>query len=166
MFATPPSLMRRMQGMGTPAPIAEVCPASQTVLPILEKIVASEFLGGSHLEMRRKAYCLSQGPGMGFPIPEELGCDCCKQDRIVFRDVIHLLLTEELSALLDICDRLEPWITTALEEASTDMMEAWARSGHGQRPEASPEGTHQGLLQYKGSRWSGHHDCWSPSLGT
>ena len=38
------------------------------------------------------------------------------------------LLTREESELLDICDRLEPLITEALEEASGDMMRVWAKS--------------------------------------
>ena len=117
-----------MEGMGAPVLIAGICPASQTVLPIFEKIVASEFVGDSHLETRRRAYHRSRGPGMGSHYLRSCGCDYCGQDRIAFRDAIQPLLTQQESALLDICERLEPPITTALEEASADMMEAWARS--------------------------------------
>ena len=51
--------------LGTPSLIKEICPASQTVLPILGKIAASEFVGESHREARGKAYHRSrQGFGM------------------------------------------------------------------------------------------------------
>ena len=118
----------RMEGIGTPVLIAELCPASQTVLPIFEKIVTSEFIRDSYLEVRRRAYHRSRGPGMGSHYLRTCGCDYCKQDRTVFRAAIQPLLTRQQSALLDICDRLEPRITAALEEASADMMEALARS--------------------------------------
>ena len=45
-----------------------------------------------------------------------------------FSAVVQPLLTQQESVLLDICERLEPRITTALEEASAHMMEALARS--------------------------------------
>ena len=118
----------RMEGVGTLALIAEICPASQTVLPIFETIIASEYVGDSHLEMRRRAYHRSQGPGMGSHYLRSCGCEYCKQDRTAFRSATQPLLTDRGSALLDICDRLEPRVTTALEEASADMMLAWARS--------------------------------------
>ena len=65
---------------------------------------------------------------MGSHYLRTCGCDYCKQDRTVFRAAIQPLLTRQQSALLDICDRLEPRITASLEEASADMMEALARS--------------------------------------
>ena len=118
----------RLEGIGTPVLIAEICPASQTVLPIFEKIVGSEFVGDSHFEMRRRGYYRSQGLGMGSHDLRTCGCDYCKQDRTAFRVAIQPLLTQQESALLDICERLGPRITSALEEASADMMEALARS--------------------------------------
>ena len=61
-----------MDGVGTPVLVSEICPASQTVLPIFQKITASEFVEDSHLDMRRRAYYRSQGLGMGLPLPEKL----------------------------------------------------------------------------------------------
>ena len=120
---------RESDELGTYSLIAEVCPASQTVMPILEKIAASEFVGESHRETRRKAYHRNrQGSGMGSHDVRSCGCDYCTRDRVAFRAAIQPLLTREESAILDTCDRLEPQITAALEEASADMMEAWARS--------------------------------------
>ena len=55
-------------------------------------------------------------------------CDYCTQDRLAFRAALQPLLTREESELLDICDRLEPLITNALQEGSADMMEAWGRA--------------------------------------
>ena len=118
----------RVGELGTPVLIAEICPASQTVLPILEKIMVSEFVEKSHLETRRRAYHRSQVPGMGSHYLRNCGCDYCTQDRKTFRASIQPLLNEEESALLDISDRLEPQITNALEDASADMGELWARA--------------------------------------
>ena len=55
-------------------------------------------------------------------------CDYCARDRTAFRDAIEPRLTGEESELLSICDQLHHRITTALEEASVDMIEAWARA--------------------------------------
>ena len=63
---------------------------------------------------------------MGSHDLRDCGCDYCAGDRRVFRNAIETLLTREESELLSICDRLHHRITTALEEASIDMMEAWA----------------------------------------
>ncbi len=114
--------------LGTLSLIGEICPASQTVIPIFQKIMASEFVGESHRETRLKAYHRSrQGFGMDSHDLRNCGCDYCTQDRRAFRAAIQPLLTREESELLDVCDRLEPQITNALEEASADMMETWAK---------------------------------------
>ena len=115
--------------LGTPSLIKELWPASQTVAPIFEKIVASEFVAESHREARGRAYRRSrQGFGMGSHDLRECVCDYCVRDRTAFRDAVEPRLTRDDSELLSICDRLHHRITSALEEASLDMMEAWARS--------------------------------------
>ena len=114
--------------LGTPSLIKELWPASQTVASIFEKIVASEFVGESRREARGKAYRRSQGFGPGSHDLRDCECDYCARDRTAFRNAIEALLTREESALLSICDRLHHRITTALEEASVYMMEAWARA--------------------------------------
>ena len=120
---------RESDQLGTYSLIAEICPASQTVMPILEKIAASEFVGESHRETRRKAYYRNrQGSGLGSHDVRSCACDYCTRDRVAFRAAIQPLLTRGESAILDTCDRLEPQITAALEEASADMMEASARA--------------------------------------
>ncbi|MYF79057.1 MAG: HNH endonuclease [Chloroflexi bacterium] len=114
---------------GTPSLIAEICPASQTVLSILEKIVASGFVEESHRETRQRAYHRSrQGFGVGSHDLRTCVCDYCARDRAVFRAAIRSQLTTEESALLDICDRLEPHITAILEEASGGMTEEWGKA--------------------------------------
>lgn len=117
---------RWMEEGGAPVLIAEICPASQTVLPIWKKIIASEFIGESHLEVRRKAYHRSRGRGSHYL--RTCGCDYCKQDRMAFRAAIQPLLTRRESAVLDVCERLKPRINMALEESSSDIMEALAKS--------------------------------------
>ena len=114
--------------LGAPSLIKEIWPASQTVVTILEKIATSEFVGESHREARGKSYRRSsQGFGMGSHALRVCECDYCARDRKAFRDSIEPFLTREESELLSICDRLRPRITTAIEEASADMMVAWAR---------------------------------------
>ena len=126
---TSESQEREIDELGTYSLIAEICPVSQTVIPVLEKIMASEFVGESHRETRRRAYRRNrQGPGMGSHDLRSCGCDYCTQDRKAFRSAIEPLLTRQESELLNACDRLEPQITAALQEASVDMMEAWARA--------------------------------------
>ena len=119
----------RFDELGLPSLIKELCPASQTVTPIFEKTWASEFVGESHRETRRKAHHRNrQGLGMGTHDLRTCGCGYCTQDRRVFRAAIQPLLTGNESMLLDICDGLEPPITAALQEASADMMEAWGKA--------------------------------------
>ena len=97
--------------------------------PIFEKIVASEFVAESYREARGKAYRRStQGFGLGSHDLRDCGCDYCARDRTAFRDAIEPRLTREESDLLTVCDRLHHRVTTILEEASVDMMEAWARA--------------------------------------
>ena len=109
-----------------PVLIRELWPVAQAVAPIFEKIVASEFVADSHREARGKAYRRSQG--LGSHNLRDCGCDYCARDRTAFRDAIEPRLTREESELLSICDRLHHRITTVLEEASVDMMEAWGRA--------------------------------------
>ena len=118
----------RADSDGTWLIIAEFCPASQTVTPIFDKIANSEFVGDSRLETRPRAYRREGQPfWQGSHNLRNCRCAYCTQDRRTFRDALDPLLTKEESAILDISDRLEPLITTALQEASADMMEAWAR---------------------------------------
>ena len=117
----------RAEGHGTWLLVAEICPASQTVTPIFDKIASSEFLGESHLEIRQRAYRRESQPfWQGSHNLRNCGCGYCTQDRRTFRDALDPLLTREESDILDICDRLEPRITDALYDASADMMEALA----------------------------------------
>ena len=120
---------RMIDEFGTLSLIGEICPTSQSVVPIFEKIMASEFLEERHQDTRRKAYYRSrQGYGMSSHDLRKCACDYCTEDRETFRAAIQPLLTREESQLLDICERLAPQITAALEEASADMMEALAKS--------------------------------------
>ena len=108
---------------------AEICPISQTVLPILDKITSSEFAADSYRGMRQRADRRStQGFGSGSHCLRNCNCDYCARDRRAFRSAIEPMLTREESQLLDICDRLEPEITGALEDASRDMMDAYAKA--------------------------------------
>ncbi len=119
---------RMMEELGIHSLIAEICPVSQTVMPIFEKITASPFVGESCRETRSRAYNRSSlGFGMGSHYLRNCRCDYCNQDRTAFRAAIDPLLTREESQTLDICDRLEPHITTVLEEACQEMMAALAR---------------------------------------
>lgn len=119
---------RMFDDIGTQSLIKEIWPASQTIAPIFEKILTSEFAGKSQQDARGRAYHRSQGFGLRSHDLRECGCDFCARDRMAFQDAIESLLTSEESELLSICDRLHHRITSALEEASVDMMEAWARA--------------------------------------
>ena len=113
---------------GTYLLIAEICPVSQTVMPLLEKIMTSEFVSESHREMRRRAYHRSRhGPGLDSHYLRNCGCDYCAQDRITFRDSVGPSLTREESQILDVCDRLESHVTKGLEQASVEMTGALAK---------------------------------------
>ena len=120
---------RLIDDFGTLTLIKEICPTSQTVVPILEKIVASKYLKDSHRNSRRRAYSRSQrGYGMDSHDLRTCECDYCTEDRKTLRAAVQPLLAREELQLLDICERLAPQITTALEEASADMMETLARA--------------------------------------
>ena len=119
------SELRTADGDGLWMLIAEICPASQMVPAIREKIAKSEFVGEPYLEMRRKAYHRDRQASWDGPhYLRNCGCGYCTQDRMTFRDAVRPLLTVEESAILDICDHLEPRITNTLYEASAAVMEA------------------------------------------
>lgn len=118
---------RWLSEQGTYYLMAEMCSVSQTVIPIYENILKSKFAEESHLPTRRKAYFRDRR-GFGSHELRRCSCDYCSRDRIAFRAAIEPLLTQEESQILDVCDRLEPQITTALERASADMMEEWAKA--------------------------------------
>lgn len=118
---------KTMDEIGAPLLIAEICPVSQTIGPIFQKTVRSEFVAESNRAMRRTAYRRSvHGYGVDSHFLRSCRCDYCARDRIVLRDAIQPLLTREESDLLDFCDRLQPKITTALEDASAETMGAYA----------------------------------------
>ena len=120
---------KTLDEFGTPSLIADLCPVSQTVLPIFEKIVASEFVGERCRDTRQRAYHRSrQGFGIGLHNLRTCACGYCTQDRTIFRNAIQSQLTRKESEVLDTCDRLGPHITAALEEASAEMMEAWGKA--------------------------------------
>ena len=120
---------RIIDEFGTPSIIGEICPTSQTVVPILEKIMASEYLEDSHRDSRRRAYSRSQrGYGMDSHDLRKCGCDYCTEDRRTFRAAIQPLMAREELQLLDVCERLAPQIAATFEEASADMMQVLART--------------------------------------
>ena len=108
--------------------IAELCPASQTVTPIFEKVTRSEFVGETFSKLRRGAYRRQDGaPWATSHDLRNCACHYCTQDRAAFREAIGPLLTGEEAELLDACDRLEPLTAGLLQEAAEDMMETLAR---------------------------------------
>ena len=112
-------------GEGAFMVIAEICPASQTVNSIFEKILQSEFMQESHSEMRHRAFLRSR-MNLGSHDLRDCGCRYCTQDCRTFRAAIQPLLTREEANALDLCDRLAPRMTAMLEEASIRTMELWA----------------------------------------
>ena len=114
-------------GFGAIAAIAEMCPATQTVTPILEKTAQSEFLKESHRDIRLRTHRRSRfGISMGSHDLRDCPCEYCVESRKAFRETLNPLLTPEETSVLDACDRLYPLIRSALEEASIRVMEAWA----------------------------------------
>ena len=108
--------------------IGEICPASQTVAQIWQKITKSDFVGESYLEIRRSAHRRhNQALWKGSHYVRNCGCGYCTQDRMTFRKALDPLLTTGESAILDICDHLEPRIADTLYEASATMMEVLAK---------------------------------------
>ena len=113
---------------GTYQLIASLCPASQTVAPILEKIGRSKFVDDSYRDIRSKTYSRQYSSTVfGDHNLRNCSCDYCTQDRKHFRAAVEPILTPEESAILDICDRMEPSIAKALTEASTTMNFKWAQ---------------------------------------
>ena len=110
-----------------PSLIAELCPVSQMVEPIWEKIFGSDFTAESHRDVLRKASYRSRG-GFGHRSHRLRTCECrfCCQDREFLRTSIDARLTREESQVLDACDRLAFHVASTLEEASARIMEAWA----------------------------------------
>ena len=99
--------------------IADLCPPSQTVIPLLTKIHASEFTADSQSQFRYQArYRDRRRSTLGSHNPRNCDCKYCTQDRTKFRSLIEPLLTREESLILDVCDRMEPHITQALKRAS------------------------------------------------
>ena len=120
---------RIIDEFGTPSIIGEICPTSHTVVPIFEKIMASEYLEEPHRNSRRRAYSRSiRGYGMDSHDLRTCGCDYCTEDRRTFRAAVQPLLAREELQLLDICERLAPQIAANFEEASADMMGELART--------------------------------------
>ena len=110
-------------GLGTWELIQEICPASRTVSPIIEKIGQSEFLKESHESTRRKAYYRNRrGFGMGGHCIRDCTCRFCTQDRKTFREAIQPTLSPRESELLDLCDRTQPLIAKTLTDASMSVM--------------------------------------------
>lgn len=109
--------------------IAEICPASQTVAPIFEKVSASAFAGECRREDRRRS-CnrISSGFGAGDHDVRSCRCVFCVRDRTAFRKAIRPYLTDREVEILDICDLLRPRIDAALGDASKVMMGKWATS--------------------------------------
>ena len=106
--------------------IADMCPVSQTVIPIWDKIMTSEFVRDSHQEKLRKAYYRGHGPGLGSHDLRVCECGYCRKDRSAFHAAIQPVLAREELALLDSCDVLEPLITATLIDASAAMMDTLA----------------------------------------
>ena len=115
--------------LSAPRLIAELCPASQTVAPIFEKVSASAFAGQSRREDRRRS-CerMRNGFGSGGHDIRSCGCVYCDRDRNVFRDSVHPQLTKREAAILDMCDLLRPRIDAALADAAEAMADVWAAS--------------------------------------
>ena len=115
--------------LAAPWLIAEICPASQTVAPIFEKVSASEFAGESRREDRRRSgERMRNGFGSGGHDIRSCGCVYCAHDRIAFRDLVHPRLTRREAAVLDICDLLRPRIDAVLTDAAEAMADVWAAS--------------------------------------
>ena len=103
--------------------VRDFCPVSQTVDPIFQKILESEFTKESQAKFREKAYNRSgrtSGPHHDIRV-----CPCrfCLQDRTDFRKLLQPLLTNQESLILDSCDVFAPKAKQIILDGTKDALE-------------------------------------------
>lgn len=118
-----------MAESATPWLIAEICPASHTVVPIFEKIPASAFAdAGRRADRRRSFNRISNGFSAGDHDVRSCRCVFFVRDWTAFRKALRPYLSDREPEVLDICDLLRPRTDTALGHAFEAMMGKWATS--------------------------------------
>ena len=116
----------RLDDFGIPKLIADICPASQSIPTIFDKITSSGLTGESHQgwwrRMHNRTFLASGNHNLR-------NCECrfCTQDRAAFRGKIQPWLSQEESDILDLCDRIEPKLRDILQRGSKDVLKILSR---------------------------------------
>ena len=116
----------RLDDFGIPKLIADICPASQSIPAILDKITSSGLTGESHQGWWRRIHnrtFLASGDH------NLRNCECrfCTQDRATFRENIRPWLSQEESDILEFCDRIEPMLRDILQKGSRNVLKTLSR---------------------------------------
>ena len=101
----------------------EFCPASQSVLPIFQAFVDSQFTRPSQANFREKAYNRSGRVGGDHHDIRVCQCRFCEQDQKTFRDLLQPNLTNQQSPILDSCDKFALPARQILLESTKDVLE-------------------------------------------
>ena len=115
-----------LDDFGIPKLIADICPASQSIPTIFDKITSSGIGGESHRawwrRMHNRTFLASGDHNMR-------NCECrfCTQDRAEFREKIQPSLSQDESDILDLCNRIEPKLRNILQEGSKDVLKILSR---------------------------------------
>ena len=104
-----------------------ICPVSQTVPFILDKLAESKLATEEWKGWRVKHFHRTMG--LGGPDHEPRTCECyfCTQDRRMMQEALAEKMTPQEGDILDICDLMRPKIEATLRNAAADVLEEAAR---------------------------------------
>ena len=106
--------------------ISELCPVSQYVTPILEKIAKCELVQEAHQEFWEKAYNRTR-QNSGIHDLRTCACRFCSRDRETLRQAVEPLLTRDEAEIIDFCDRLRPEVERIIGESQVKAGEQFAK---------------------------------------
>ena len=106
--------------------ISELCPVSQYVTSIFEKIAGCELVDGDHREFWGKAYNRSFENSEKHDL-RTCTCRFCSQDRETLRQAIQPRLTREEAEIIDFCDRHRPEMERIIGESQVKAGEQLAK---------------------------------------
>ena len=105
----------------------QMCPVSQSVPSILEKLATSKLATEEGRGWRERHFQRTTRPGGPSHEPRTCECHFCTQNRGTMQETLAETMTRQEGDILDICDLLRPKIEATLRNTAADVLEEAAR---------------------------------------